>query len=105
MNDDNTQDGAEPSPASVGSQGMDVSVLLDAIGECLSQIDPFDRRCVVVLNTPERRKAHKALFRLKQMFSDDAEASRKLKKITPRNSELIEMAKQSKSPDWLTESD
>ena len=79
MSDDNTQDGAEPSPASAGSLGMGVPLLLDAIGDCLAQVDPFDQRCVVVLNTPERRKAHMALFRLKQMFSDDAEVLRKLK--------------------------
>lgn len=96
---------SEQSIPSRGSHGMDVPLLLDAIGDCLAQVDPFNQRCVVVLNTPERKKAHKALFRLKQMFSDDAEASRKLKEITPSNSELIEMAKQSKPPDWLAESD
>jgi len=67
MSDDNTQDGAEPSPASAGSHVMGVPLLLDAIGDCLAQVDPFDQRCVVVLNTPERRKAHKALWQLRQM--------------------------------------
>jgi hypothetical protein len=67
MSDDNTRDAAEPSSASAGSHGMDVSVLLDAIGDCLAQVDPFDQRCVVVLNTPERRQAHKAFWQLKRM--------------------------------------
>jgi len=57
----------ERSAAMLGSHAAEVSGLLDAIGECLAQIDPFDQRCVMVLNTPERRKAHKALWRLKQI--------------------------------------
>jgi hypothetical protein len=56
----------EMSAGSRGSHADEVSELLGAIGECLAQIDPFDQRCVMVLNTPERRKAHKALWRLKQ---------------------------------------
>jgi hypothetical protein len=59
----------EMSAASRGSHAAEVPELLGAIGECLAQIDPFDQRCVMVLNTPERRKAHKALWQLQQMAS------------------------------------
>jgi hypothetical protein len=64
-------DANEQSIPSRGSHGSDVSAMLDAIGDCLSQVDPFDPRCIVCLSTPERRKAHKALWQLRKMLAGD----------------------------------
>jgi hypothetical protein len=48
----------------------DVDAMLDDIGACLAQIDPFSDKCLVAMNTPERRKAHKSLSQLRQSLAD-----------------------------------